>query len=119
MCGGTVAVMERIERLLQIVDRFSRLPGVRHVGSYFYERRFTAHTGRNIYRGIYASFHAAARSAPRCKPIGYDNPFSAEIYVDRLQRILPSDYPVMYWLTRLFSAGCRTVLDVGGNVGNT
>ncbi len=108
-----------MELLRRIVSRLSRLPGVRHLGSYFYERRFTAHTGRNIYRGVYDSFEAAARSAPRCKPIGYDNPSSAEIYVDRLQRILPSDYPVIYWLACLFSAGCRTVLDLGGNVGNS
>lgn len=112
-------LIDPIDFLHRVIDRIGQLPVVRHGRARLWERRFAAHAkGRNVFRGVFSSFDEAARSMPRNKPIGYDNPLSAQIYADRLARILPSDYPVMFWLNHLFAAGCRTVLDVGGNVGN-
>lgn len=111
--------MDPIEFLHRAIDRAGELPGLRYWRARLYDRRFGAHAGgKNVYRGVFSSFEEAARSAPHHKPVGYDNHISAQIYANRLERILPSDYPVMYWLERFFLGGCQTVLDVGGNIGN-
>jgi putative methyltransferase (TIGR04325 family) len=86
-----------------------------------FERQFAGHEeggfGGNLYRGVYATFEEAQASAPAGKPLGYDNPAAAELYLERTRRIYPSDYPVVYWLDRLFRNGLRTVFDFGGHIG--
>ena len=91
-----------------------------------FERQFAGHTeggfGGNLYRGVFASFEEAQSSAPPSKPVGYDNPAAAELYLERTRRIYPSDYPVVYWLDRLFRGdktrnGLRSVFDFGGHIG--
>jgi putative methyltransferase (TIGR04325 family) len=66
--------------------------------------------------GIYPTLEDAARAIPPSKPVGYDNTGSAEMYRDRLDRIYPADYPVLFWLSRVLP-GAQVVFDFGGHVG--
>src|SRR4051812_27200045 len=92
---------------------FSSAPAVKSVRSALYERQFAHWPG--AFRGVYASFDEAARSAPTQK-LGYDNAEAADLYGDRLDRVFPSDYPVLFWL-RPELASASSIFDYGGHVG--
>ncbi len=81
-----------------------------------FERYFASAVGANLFRGVFHSFAEATRSAPATKPIGYDHPDAAAMYRDRVVRVYPGDYPVLFWLSR-FGAEVTSVLDFGGHVG--
>lgn len=84
-----------------------------------YERRFAAARGNvRMFRGIYGSYAAAAASAPRALPLGWDNVPSAHRLEHERLRVYQSDYPVMFWLSSLLSAN-RFIFDLGGNVGTS
>jgi len=86
-----------------------------------FEKRFARHEeggyGGNLYRGVYPTFAAAQQSAPPSKPTGYDNAASADLYLDRTKRVYPADYPVLFWLEKLFLSGRKSVFDLGGHIG--
>lgn len=48
--------------------------------------------------------------------MGYDTTAAAQLYGDRLRRLFPSDYPVLFWLRTLLD-DVRSVFDFGGHVG--
>jgi putative methyltransferase (TIGR04325 family) len=89
---------------------------VRAIVGHIYEQHFAEAEHENLFRGVYASFAEAEQSAPRTKPIGYDHPGPAAMYRERLGRVYPSCYPVLYWLQTLMPA-TRRVFDFGGHVG--
>jgi putative methyltransferase (TIGR04325 family) len=95
------------------VRALTETPAVKSAWSILYERQFTHWPG--AFRGVYASFEEAARSAPSQK-LGYDNDESAKLYEDRMNRVFPSDYPVLFWLRPALSRA-KTVFDFGGHVG--
>jgi len=82
-----------------------------------YDRRFENNPGSNLFRGVFDTFDAAARSAPANRPLGYDNEPSAGLYGDRARRIHATDYPILFWLQQLFAQGRTRVLDLGGHIG--
>ncbi|MBK7659826.1 MAG: methyltransferase, TIGR04325 family [Betaproteobacteria bacterium] len=82
-----------------------------------YDRVFEANREANLFRGVFATFDEAARSAPATRPLGYDNPDSAAMYLDRARRTYPTDYPMLFWLQKLFAQGARSVFDLGGHIG--
>jgi putative methyltransferase (TIGR04325 family) len=82
-----------------------------------FDAEFAAARQAHLFRGVYPSFAAAQASAPPSKPIGYDIPEAAAMYKERTRQVYPSDYPVMFWLERLWRAGARDVFDVGGHIG--
>src|SRR5690606_3246149 len=55
-------------------------------------------------------------SAPRTKPVGYDNGQAAKMYRERTERIYGTDYPVLYWLNR-YSDQIKSLFDFGGHIG--
>jgi putative methyltransferase (TIGR04325 family) len=69
-----------------------------------------------LFRGVYPDFAAATRAIPDNRLAGYDNEPSAHRLEDDRLRIIPSDYPVMFWLSKLLPS-CRLLFDWGGNVG--
>jgi putative methyltransferase (TIGR04325 family) len=79
-------------------------------------RRFEQNSEDNLFLGVFDSFEAAAASAPPTRPLGYDNPDSASLYLRRL-RIDEYDYPALFWISLSLSEGMRSVADVGGAVG--
>jgi hypothetical protein len=75
-----------------------------------FDKQFASHVeggfGGNLYRGVFQTFAEAQASAPQGKPLGYDNPAAADLYLERTRRIYPSDYPVVYWLDGCSATGC-------------
>ena len=109
-------------RLQAVADAAAELPGLRHLARPLYRRRFQRPFGDdNSYYGVYGNFaeaEAAARElSTRSLPPTYDTEAAGRVYRDQLHRIRVSDYPLVYWLSRLLSEGRRRVFDLGGNIG--
>ena len=99
-----------------LLDRVEGVPIVRVLSRASHDRRFAANTNRNLFRGVFSSYAAAEASAPRTRPVGYDNPASAEMYLQRLA-VEDHDYAPMFWIADALSHGTRRIADVGGSVG--
>jgi putative methyltransferase (TIGR04325 family) len=106
------------------MDRFSRIakysrhvPIVRQCLESYHRKRFNAATGEiRLFRGIYPDFASAAAEIPKSRLEGYDNDPSALRLAHERLRVYPSDYPILFWLSRLLPE-CRLLFDWGGNVG--
>jgi len=109
--------MEWLERAHALIDRVADLPPLGALRRKRAEDAFARNTDANLFRGVYSSFDAALASAPPTRPLGYDNPAAAGMYLERIKRIYPSDYPVIFWLQKLFAQGNQTVFDLGGHIG--
>jgi putative methyltransferase (TIGR04325 family) len=109
--------MTPLSSLHSFVDAISDLPGINKLVQSRYEQAFRDNTDKNLFRGVYASFDEAQQSAPSIRPLGYDNADAAKMYIERTKKIHPTDYPVMFWLDKLFAQGCSTVFDLGGHIG--
>ena len=99
------------------VDRLANTWPVRGYLQAQYDRTFAANRTENLFRGVFETFDDAQRSAPASLPLGYDNPSSASMYMDRTRKTYPTDYPVMFWLQKLFDEGRRKIFDLGGHIG--
>lgn len=96
----------------------AELPGVRLLAKPVYRLMFDRGAlSSNSYYGVYPSHDAALAQAPKTLPTGYDLPRAADLYHERLDSILPSDYPVLFWLSQIFLSGQRTLFDLGGHIG--
>lgn len=81
-----------------------------------YEHSFANGQISGTFRGVYDTFDEAARSAPAVKTLGYDQPDAGAMYRDRMVRVYPADYPMLFWL-KVVQSEVRTVFDFGGHVG--
>jgi len=89
---------------------------LRYVHRRIYEREFARVVPwARRFRGVYATFEEAVRAAPAGKPVGYDNP-AAAAFMEPSGPLLPSDYPVLFWLEKTLADSSR-LLDIGGYVG--
>ena len=68
-----------------------------------------------LFSGVYPTFAAAAAKIPAGRKNGYDNPESA-IFLGHKASIQISDYPVLFWLSRLLPQH-PNVFDFGGYLG--
>jgi putative methyltransferase (TIGR04325 family) len=101
----------------EILDRAGSLPLVRVLAMMAYERHFARRSGgERLFRGIYANFARAAASAPKHSLFGHDHPAYASGVFHSPGRPLPSDYPVIFWLSRILHPTAR-LFDWGGNIG--
>ena len=107
---------EQTEAPARGIERLGRVPLLVPWARRRYARYFDNATGLQLFRGKFDSFEAAEASAPKTKPVSYDNDASAELYLQRL-RADAHDYPALFWLANSFADGVRTVFDVGGSVG--
>lgn len=80
-----------------------------------HERKFDRWPG--AYRGVFPSFEAARAAAPNDK-FGYNRPELVNIYDHRLDKAFPSDYPTLFWISRLLGEA-RSLFDWGGHIGVT
>lgn len=71
---------------------------------------------RTRFGGAYPSREAAIAAAPSGIPIGYNNDSVVEVSYLAMCRVMPWDYPLLYWLSVLSASDCR-VLDAGGHMG--
>jgi putative methyltransferase (TIGR04325 family) len=56
-----------------------------------------------------------ARKAPAKKPIGYET-CAPDVYRIFAEKLIPGDYPAMFWLQQLVKSDTR-IFDYGGNIG--
>ncbi|MFM6609282.1 MAG: methyltransferase, TIGR04325 family [Dolichospermum sp.] len=100
-----------------------KIPLVKKIHRHWQEQKYESQFSSNCYgcfRGVYTSFDEAITSAPKTKPVGYDDVDLAVEYKDNLPRKIASyDYPVLFWLKTIFSANFLppSIFDFGGNVG--
>jgi putative methyltransferase (TIGR04325 family) len=106
-----------LERVHKLVDRAFSLPVVLDWRKNRFKQAFEAGDYGGACYGIYESYAQAAAAAPDTLPLGYDNPETAAMYRDRLDRIFPSDYAMMLWLRLALADGARRIFDLGGHVG--
>lgn len=109
--------MYLLEQAHATLDRLAELPPLGQLRRQRAEATFASNTDANLFRGIYVTFDAAQASAPSTRPLGYDNADAAGMYLERIKRIYPSDYPVIFWLQKLFAQGQSSVFDLGGHIG--
>ena len=69
-----------------------------------------------MFRGVFDTWDAAAASAPPTRPLGYDNPDSAALYLRHLS-VEDWDYPALFWIADSVAKGLRHFADIGGSVG--
>ncbi len=103
----TYRIVEGLERIFTPLRYWHRAQYQRHFNKlYKWER---------IFSGVYPYFGTALKHIPRDRPVGYDNAESA-VSLGRQTPMLPSEYPVIYWLSRLLPLN-PTLLDLGGHLG--
>ncbi|HJW56724.1 MAG TPA: TIGR04325 family methyltransferase [Burkholderiaceae bacterium] len=112
--GRDVKPLFRLHRLL---ERLPEATPFRPLLERRYEKEFAENRSANLFRGIFSSFAEAQASIPVKRSAGYNNSTAASLYLDRAQRVFPSDYPVMFWLDKLIAPSRCRILDLGGHVG--
>jgi putative methyltransferase (TIGR04325 family) len=109
--------MQMMWRAHAAVDQIAQLAPISGWLRKRYERHFAHNRSANLFRGVYATFDEAQASAPANRPVGYDNPASAALYMERTRRVYATDYPVLFWLQKLLGAGHTKLFDLGGHIG--
>jgi putative methyltransferase (TIGR04325 family) len=105
-------------RIRHLVHETAELPGFRLIAKPAYRRWFQSeHNVVNAYCGVFDSYEEALAHAPKSRPNTYDVEDAAEMYRDRFDSIRVSDYPLVYWLSRLLAQGQRRIFDLGGHTG--
>src|SRR5262249_54514905 len=87
--------------------------------SRFYAQRMMArrdHTG--LHSGIYGSYEAALADIPEWRKSGWDHEGTAQLWVDPVDPVRPSTYPVFFWLARVLGKN-DALVNVGGSIGLT
>jgi putative methyltransferase (TIGR04325 family) len=67
-------------------------------------------------RGAFKSYTEAIDAIPSHRLAGYNNDALTEISYEKMCRVMPWDYPVMFWLYRLLPKA-RLLIDAGGHMG--
>ena len=100
------------------VKRLARTSLGRKILRAAYESYFESAGGhQRMFRGLYRDFASAAADAPPGKQVGYNGDATATRHMHERHFNFPSDYPVLFWLSRLLP-GTRLLFDLGGDVGN-
>lgn len=94
-----------------------KLPLFRWMAKHLYDRHFERQRYGNHYRGIYPDYATALKHAPSSSR-GYDNEDAAAQFRQRIGELRVSEYPALFWLTRLLREGQRSVFDLGGHFGH-
>jgi putative methyltransferase (TIGR04325 family) len=74
------------------------------------------HTG--LYSGIYPTYEAAMAAIPASRKAGWDHESSASLWLDEIDPVILSTYPIFFWLSRWFGEN-DALVDVGGSIGLT
>lgn len=100
-----------------ILERVGSVRPIRPLAMMAYKSRFAGRFGgERLFQGFYSDFASAAASAPRHSPIGHDHVAYARGVVHSPGRPLPSDYPILFWLSKIVHSSAR-IFDWGGNTG--
>jgi len=72
------------------------------------------HTG--LHWGRFPSYAQALAAIPPTRRSGWDFEESAKLWVDNIDPVIASTYPVLFWLRQTLNKG-SSVLDLGGSIG--
>ena len=103
----TQRIAERLETLIPPLRVWHRSQYQRHFQKFYAWER--------LFHGVYSSADEALKHIPKDRPIGYDNPEAAK-FLGTHSPMLPSEYPILFWLAKLFQEN-PTILDLGGYLG--
>ncbi len=105
-------------KLKLIAREAAELPVVRLMTEPLYRRAFQRpYWDGNAYYGVFDSYAQAKAVVPESLPATYDLAAAGKMYAERIDSIRVSDYPMVYWLSRLLQAGQRRIFDLGGHIG--
>ena len=115
----TRGIARQVRSKLKLIAReVAELPIARLVAEPLYRRAFQRPFQEgNAYFGVYDSYDQARAEVPTLLSATYDVAGAGNMYTDRIDRIRVSDYPMVYWLSRLVQAGQRRIFDLGGHIG--
>lgn len=99
-----------------MLNAVKNFPPVLYLRKKRFERYFKTVRGSDLTWGAFDTVEEARRAIPHGRPLGYDNDGCAAMYSNRLDRIFPYDYPVLFWLRPLIVPGVK-IFDIGGHVG--
>jgi len=104
-------------RVVSFVERLeARAPFLRHWHRMQYQRHFEkVYKYERIFSGVYPDHATALSHIPKDRPIGYDNPETSN-FLGRTSPMLPSEYPILFWLSQLLR-NHPAVFDFGGYLG--
>ncbi len=101
---------------MTIMDRIKRLPPLQEVRRVRARHHFESESGYATTWGVFASFADAAAAVHASH--GFNQAMRASEYGDRVDRVFPYDYPVMFWLERILQTRkAPRIFDIGGHVG--
>jgi len=106
-----------ITTLNHIKDVLINSPPVINIRKREFDKHFELDTRANLFKGIYESYQEAIGYSPETKTIGYDNKAPAGMYKDRVGKLYPYDYPVLFWLEKILDDDNNRVFDFGGHIG--
>lgn len=101
--------------LATVKGRVKRIPAVRDWLSARRFEHFLSPSGFASFYGVFGSFEEARQHLPASRE--FDSEATASLMNERLHRLYPYDYPVLYWLREAFLEGATSVFDIGGSVG--
>ncbi len=101
-------LMDRAETLLPPLRIWHRAQYQRHFQKFYPWER--------LFQGVFPTRESALAAIPPARPVGYDNPAAAE-FLDLPTPMLPSEYPILFHLTRLLpNAAAPEIFDLGGHL---
>jgi putative methyltransferase (TIGR04325 family) len=102
--------------LATVKGRVKRIPAVRAWLHARFHERFLSARGFATYYGVYGSFGEARAQLPTSKEFDSHEVITG-LMNERMHRVYPCDYPVLFWLREAFLGGATGVFDIGGSVG--
>jgi putative methyltransferase (TIGR04325 family) len=102
--------------LASVKGTVKRIPAVRSWLDARHYEHFLSPQGFMSYHGVYESFEEARHHLPPSREFE-DEEVIGGLMNERLHRLYPYDYPVVYWLREAFLGGATEVFDIGGSVG--
>ena len=104
-----------MDTMLYVGKLGTKLPAFEWLARPIYLKYFGRPYDGNGYYGMYRSRAEAESAAPATMLHTYDQPAATCKY--QSEKVRASDYPVVYWLSRIFDEGNDKVFDLGGHLG--
>lgn len=112
--ADTLSIITRLGRIKNII---MNMPPIINIRKKEFNKNFELATNANLFKGIYANHQEAINHSPKTKIIGYDNKAPAEMYKERVGKINPYDYPVLFWFEKILDDENNNIFDFGGHIG--
>lgn len=102
--------------LLSVFNHIALKRRLAHGANFFVGRFNALNKSAHRFNGLHNTRQEAENAVSPSMLVGYNHDEIAEVSFEKMCEIAPWDYPVLFWLERLLTDGCR-VLDAGGHMG--